>query len=187
MNTEGGVRYRVNDRDRIVFLDEGWDVFACANDGPDLTGANVLGRSLWDFISDATTRRLYETILGRVRRGLPARFPFRCDGTSRRRWLEMAISPLEAGAVEFSTRAVRWEEREPIPLLARKEVRSDELLRSCAWCNRVHVEREWEEVETAVQRLRLFELSRLPQLTHGICGPCLQNLMGTASQVNPDA
>ena len=47
----------------------------------------------------------------------------------------------------------------------------------CSWCKRVDVEGAWSDVEAAVQRLRLFELTSLPQITHGICEPCLGGML----------
>jgi hypothetical protein len=183
MNPQGEVRYRVNDRDEITYVDEGWGWFAQANDAPNLTGPQVLGRSLWDFISDATTHQLYRQVLDRVRLGFPVQFPLRCDGPSCRRWLEMSITSFEIGQIEFMTRLVRLEVREPVLLLAQVEARSNELLRACGWCNRVHIGDAWVEVENAIQQLRLFEWPRLPQLTHGICEMCFQTMMQTLDRM----
>ena len=52
------ILYRLNDRDEIVFVNDVWSEFATANDGRHLVPSQVLGRSLWDFITDLTTRQL---------------------------------------------------------------------------------------------------------------------------------
>ncbi len=33
---------------------------------------------------------------------------------------------------------------------------------------------EWEEIEIAVQKLKIFERAIVPQLTHGLCKFCYQ-------------
>jgi hypothetical protein len=63
-------------------------------------------------------------------------------------------------------------------LLASDSLRSTELLRSCGWCKRVDVGGgEWAEVEEAVVRLRLFDLPKLPLLTHGMCEGCQARML----------
>jgi hypothetical protein len=180
MRSEAGVRYRINRRDEITFVDDNWDAFANANDGAELVAHRVLGRVLWGFITDTVTRQLYQQIVARVRQGHEARLKLRCDGPSQRRYLEMTIRVMEADLVEFATRSLQLEERSPVALLARQSPRSNELLRACAWCNRFEVGTDvWAEVEVAVEQLKLFESAQLPRLTHGICPSCLAVAIST--------
>ena len=60
-------RYRVDARDRLVFVDPLWLAFARENGAADLTEQRVIGRSLWDFVADAETIRLYRELHARVR------------------------------------------------------------------------------------------------------------------------
>jgi hypothetical protein len=167
--------YRVNDRDEIVHVSEGWCAFARANHGPE----DVLHRPLWDFVADPTTRQLYRDVLAAVRGGRVIHFELRCDSPAIRRLLEMVISPADAGQVEFRTR-VLWEQpRPPAEMLGSDPSRSGELLRACGWCKLVNVGGEWVEVEQAVARLRLFDRPRLPMLTHGICDGCYARMIQT--------
>jgi len=176
------VRYAIDADDKICFVDDAWGLFAEANDGAELTRAAMLGRSLWDCISDHTTRTLYRQVIDRVRSGQLAEFTLRCDGPSCRRLLEMTITPAADGVVEFETRTISAEDRAPVPVLSRSTTRTVELLRMCAWCNQVNVGTggdEWVEVEEAMERLRIFEDGTAPQVTHGICEPCLARMMQT--------
>jgi hypothetical protein len=180
MNHEACVRYRINDRDEITFVNEAWDRFAEANDGGELAGDRVRGRILWNFISDKLTRQLYQQIVARVRQGHVAKFTLRCDSPSCRRHLEMTIRASGTDAIEFTTRSLRLEDRVPADLLTRATPRSADLLLSCAWCNRVNVGPDaWAEVEIAAERLKLFEFRRMPQLTHGICADCFGRMTDT--------
>lgn len=172
-----GVRYRINANDEIVFVDEAWLRFAAANDVEARFMNSVIGRSLWDFISDRSTRDLYKQIIGRVRDGGVAQFTLRCDGPTCRRVLEMVIHACENGEIEFATSAQQLTDRDHVALLDHRAMHSEALLRSCAWCNRIDVgNSNWVEVEEATDRLRLFELDVTPTLTHGICDDCLKSM-----------
>ena len=60
-------RYRVDATDRINWVDSWWLAFARENGASELTADSVIGRSLWDFVSGADTRRLFKAIHERVR------------------------------------------------------------------------------------------------------------------------
>jgi hypothetical protein len=168
----GDIRYRVNDRDELVFVNEAWAPFARAS-GDERTAAHgVLGRPLWEFIADPSTRQLYRDILARVRAGVPVRFTFRCDSPTRRRRMEMVVSAAPAGEVEFRSRILSEEGRPPQALFEPDRPHSGEFVRVCGWCKKVDVGGEWAEVEEAVAELGLFDRPVLPQLTHAICADC---------------
>jgi len=189
MSGEANVRYVINARDELSFVSDSWHRFAESNDSASLAESNVLGRSLWEFIADAPTRLLYKQMVARVRQGRLTRFTLRCDGPSCRRLLEMTISAGPEKAVEFETKVLRLEYREPVALLARNTTRSAELLQMCAWCNRINVgsgSSLWVEVEDATERLLLFERDRMPQLTHGICEACVEAMTSTLATEETD-
>ncbi|MCH8533210.1 MAG: hypothetical protein LAT65_20405 [Saccharospirillum sp.] len=190
MSNESIVRYRIDAEDNISFVGEGWSQFAEANDGAELVRPEILGQSLWNSITDPVTCHIYQKIVSRVRQGKLAKFTLRCDGPECRRLLEMKISAVSDGSVEFESRTMSVEDREPMALLSRKMPRSTELLRICAWCNRMDVglgSNDWVEVEVATERLHLFELERLPQLTHGMCDDCLESMTDTMDELETDA
>lgn len=182
MTDRGDIIYRVNDQDEIALVNEEWDRFAAANVGERFASAQVLQRSLWDFIIDPTTRELYRQVLKQIRQGRSLRFTFRCDSPTCRRLLEMHIAREEDGTVEFRTRTLSEVDRQSPILLESDIARSDELLRMCGWCKKVFVGDAWVEVEEAVVRLQLFEHTLLPSMTHGICEPCYQEMIETLAQ-----
>lgn len=190
MSNPLSVKYTIDAEDNICFVDQGWCQFAEENDGAELVGSMILGQSLWDHITDATTANLYRQIVSRVRKGKLARFSLRCDSPACRRLLEMTISARPDGLVEFETKVMHEEEREPVALLSRKITRSNDVLRLCAWCNRMdvgHGANNWMEVEDATKHLRLFEQGSVPQLTHGMCEECLASMMGTIDNMDANA
>lgn len=188
MAPEPDVHYQINHRDEIIFVDDAWDRFAATNEGTKLGSKDILGRPLWDFITDATTRQLYKQILARVRQGSVAGFTLRCDGPSRKRLLEMTIRAQGPGSVEFATHTLQVEDRPPVLLLVGGRKRSDDMVKVCSWCNRVKVARgEWAEIEVALETLKTFESSAMPQVTHGMCDTCLAAMTKTVGGMTAGA
>lgn len=171
------VVYRLNQQNEITFVNDEWNVFAVANDGVHLVRDKVLSRKLWDYISDPATGQLYVNLLKRVRAGRTTQYNYRCDSPSLRRFMTMDVTPLPDGGVEFRTRPVRLEPRDPQALLDSKTPRSDRLIEACGWCRKIRVGNEWLEVEAAVPALKLFEQDPMPMMTHGLCEAC-DRMMG---------
>jgi hypothetical protein len=172
--------YRIDGNGIIAQVGDSWRRFADENfGGPSCDPANVIGSSLLDIIHDTETRHLYETLFHWVReRGRPTTIPFRCDSPDRRRFLELEIVPLSNDAIEFRSRVIRTERREPVDLLNNKRECSDELVRICSMCKKIAVsETEWREVESAIAALKLFEKERMPRLSHGLCPTCFREAM----------
>ena len=179
MGLDTRVIYRIDALDRIVFVNEGWEQFARANDSSDFTAAKVLNRSLWDFINDRTTRYLYGEILRQVRSNKSMAFNFRCDSPQCRHYLEMTVTA-HADDVQFETRTLKIEPRDFQPILAHDASHSDELVVSCGWCKKIRTgDADWKEVEEAVVELNVFERESLPQITHGMCGDCFMQMSET--------
>jgi hypothetical protein len=178
--TSPNCTYWLDKDNRIIRVDNRWLAFAEENEGIDSCLPElVINRPLWDFIHDQETRHLYEIIIEKVRsRGKPLTIPFRCDSPSKRRYLELTISVLPGGELEFQSTLLKVESREPVELLRESTPRSDEHVRICSFCKKVALSKtEWVEVEEAVRRLGLFERTALPQLTHGACPACHRSIM----------
>ncbi|MEP7075666.1 MAG: hypothetical protein ABI878_07615 [Acidobacteriota bacterium] len=174
----GHIAYRINDEDVIVDVGGSWDEFASENDSPDIMAKNVLGRKIWDFISDETLRHLYSQIITKVRNGTAMKFDFRCDAPDERRYLRMSIEPATGGSVQFETRQIQVTPRPPSVEFAAGTAGTGATVIACSWCNRIRTdEEEWVELEDAVERLQLFAVNPRPTLSHGICGVCKTNVM----------
>ncbi len=96
-----------------------------------------------------------------------------------RRLLEMDVHSREDGTVEFRTRTVSEEPRQPLALQESGAAGSGELLRMCGWCKKVFFDGTWTEVEDVVGQLRLFHRPFLPPITHGVCEGCYQEMIKT--------
>ena len=175
--------YVINADDKIDGVSSEWLQFARENQASHLNAETVIGRSLFEFMSNEETRHLYGMILERVRQSeSEVVLSFRCDGPSVRRYMELDVSPMAGGHVQFRSWVVREEERETVPLFDSLSWRSEEFLMVCSWCKRVEVEADWLEVEDAVERRELFSQTRLPQISHGICPECSTQLRRQVKQ-----
>jgi hypothetical protein len=175
---ERSFTYRIDDADRLTFVASEWLDFARENEATSLSSEAITGQSLFSFIGDPETRHLYRIIIDRVRQSRSgAVLPFRCDGPGVRRFMELHITPLPKGAVEFEGRLIREETREVVPLLDPSVARSDEVVVACSWCKRIDVDGIWMEVEDAVRRMGLFNRSSLPRISHGICNDCAKHFL----------
>src|SRR5262252_7273062 len=93
LHTSGTLSYWVALDGTLARLSDAWDTFAVENNAPELVATRVVGRSLWDFVHDTTTRNLYARMIAGVRVGRTYRFPLRCDAPQFRRRLEMSLEP----------------------------------------------------------------------------------------------
>ena len=169
------VHYRLDAANRILSVNEAWDAFALRNDGEHLVGAAIVGQSLFDFITDPTTRQLYHTMLDRVReRRSPLMVHFRCDAPGRRREMVLEIRPADdETSVELVARTLHVDDRTTVALIDANAPRDGRILRMCGWCKRVHLPTNaWVEVEEAIAPLGIFAGTTVPQLSHGICEQC---------------
>jgi len=171
------ITYAIDRVDDITAVGESWDTFVDANDGT-TQAADTVGRSLWDFVSHDTTRHVYRDLIARVRTGKRLAFSYRCDSPTRRRFMRMTMSPGPDGTVTFNSEVLRTEPR-VAPLVAiSPEIQTGDLLRVCGWCKRVAVtDKEWVEVEMAVDRLRILADDPPVGVTHGMCPACFTRVM----------
>ncbi|MCG6895814.1 MAG: PAS domain-containing protein [Thiocapsa sp.] len=169
--------HRIDSDGRISFVNDAWLVFAEQNGWP-VTAAQVIGSPLMQQIADLETRHIYQLLIDSIRGGgRQARFLYRCDSPDRRRLMEMRVSGRAPGQVEFRSRVLRLEPREPVALLdPRHQNRSSDILTVCSWCKAVLAEQTWVEVEQAVRRLAILTERALPRISHGICPGCSERM-----------
>ena len=176
-------RYCIDAQDRITEVSENWDAFARANAAASNTLAGaVVGRPLWSFIAGEETEHLFRLIAAHVRKsGATLTIPIRCDSPDCRRCLSLSLRGLPDDEMVFESRVDRIEMRAPIDMLDARFDRSAELMRICSFCKKIASrEDEWIEIEAAVRQFRLFEATRLPMLTHGVCPVCYLDMLTAA-------
>jgi len=171
--------YIVDEQDRIVRLCDNWLYFAECNGGGETCHPNmVMNKPIWDFIEGGEATHLYQVMLKRIRasnRGL--KFSFRCDSPDKRRFLELAIEPLNT-FLRFTTYIMREESRDPVVILDASISRSQDCVKMCSVCKKIKVDADsWAEVESAITNLKLFERPQMPAISHGVCGDCFKVMM----------
>ncbi|HTH52286.1 MAG TPA: hypothetical protein VL501_10165 [Pyrinomonadaceae bacterium] len=186
MKTREPIVYRVNGDDEITFVNTAWDSAALERGDHRVLSAEVLGKPLSNFISDPTTRELFDRIIVAARRGNRVEFQYRCDLPDERRVMKMSIRKLGGdGDVEFVSTLVSSEPRPSQAIFEELEHRTDEFLKICGWCQKVNVDQDlWLEVEEAVEALGLFKKDRLPDISHGICPACYAHLIVEIRQLS---
>jgi len=165
--------YHLDRDDRIVHVSAGFAAFATENGGEQLLN-DIVGRSIWQYVSGVHTRSLYADMFEQVRaRGREVSLPFRCDSPAVRRYMTLVISPLDGRGLRIVARLDRMEQREPVRLLDPRVPRSGPAIEGCSLCRRMVVpDAGWVSVEQAVARLRLFDEAQMPPITHGVCPAC---------------
>ena len=177
----------VDKNDFILSVSENWRSFSEENFGAETCSPeNAVGSSLWDHIRDPETKHVYEIIIQKVRRyKRQATFSFRCDSPAERRFLELSVIPMKDGTIEFESRIIRTELRKPVELLKTDIKRSDNFIKICSMCKKIAIsEMQWEEVEIAIQKLKLFDKDVLPQFTHGVCRSCYDATMAELDRLS---
>jgi hypothetical protein len=170
--------HRIDGDGRICSVNQAWLDFAVENDW-DVDKARLLGSDLMASISDLQTRHVYGLLINRVRDSRrSAHFRYRCDSPDCLRLMEMRMHyDATLDQVEFRSRALSIERREPIAVLdTRRLQRSSQTLSVCSWCKAVQMAQAWVELEQAVVRLGLFAADALPRISHGICPDCSKRL-----------
>ena len=163
---------------RICYVNDAWLVFAAEN-GWNISVSQVLGSMLMQQIADAETRHVYKLLIdSAAKRGRKVHFNFRCDSPDYRRLMEMSINyDRTLDLVEYRSRVIKLEEREPVKLMDTSIInRSGEALKVCGWCKAVWVNQAWMEVEKAVEQLGILETTILPPISHGICLSCSERM-----------
>jgi len=173
-NVDSCVTYYIDKENRLTFVDDKWYEFALDNKAAQLTRPVVVNKSLFSFISDESTIHLYKMLIERIRKEQETLgFAFRCDSPDRRRFMEMVLFPLSNNSVGFRSCIIKEELRKTVALLDAGGVRSGDLLKICSWCKKIELDHSvWVEVEQAVESLGLFNVVKLPYLTHGMCPSC---------------
>ncbi len=173
------VIYKIDANDRIVSVNDEWIAFALENAGDRLLPTEIEGKTIWEFICDATTTLIYQAMIHKVRLGSPAiRFSFRCDSSDRRRLMQMEISLTSSNVVRFRCTPLAIQQRPPVNILDVSAPRSEEALVVCGWCKQFRTpDKGWLEIEAAVEHMDLFHRDLFPELSHGMCSMCYASTM----------
>jgi hypothetical protein len=170
------VTYEIDALDIICAVGDSWRPFAIANLAPELANG-VIGRSLWNFVTEQVTQQVYRDLIERAKAGFAVSFSYRCDAPRLRRFMRMTMTGTAEGGVLFDSLTLNTEPRVAPLLLPVEAAPGARMLRSCSWCKRIAVGERWEEAEVAVECLGLFAGDPMPMLTHAMCPDCIERVM----------
>lgn len=178
MSDSSTITYVIDAEGMLISVCSNWEQFAEGNGGRGLKKEEILGRSLWSFIDDQPTRQLYQDILTHVRSGAATELILRCDAPDERRLLQVTLTPLSEGKVEFRARVISRKSRPVQRLLDRSTPRTSSRLMFCSWCDRFHLKSDrWVEVEDAVAKLGLEDAPELPRIKPVVCPACYTKIV----------
>ncbi len=174
--TEVVYRYSVDKDDRIASVDEWWLAFARENGAAQLDRASILGRQLWEFISDQPTRSLYQEIHSHVRAtGNAIDVPFRCDSPMLQRFMQLRITRHTGQQLLYESRLIRVVPQKRLAVLDPKRDRAESFLTICSMCKRSLIEPDgWLDLQSISLQLRMFDQQKVPQLRYTLCPQCSQ-------------
>lgn len=179
------ISYRLDAADRLIAVGGSWEKFAQENEGAGAMPVRVLGRSLWDFVTDPSLQELYRRLMKDVRAGRSVRFRCRCDAPAERRVfaIEIKLAAPQPGEVEYITELVAVQPRPSVSWLEGHQSRGPNLVPICSWCSRVRLpDGLWVAIEQAMEKYEDLLGDRVPGLTHGICEDCLSEMNGSLNR-----
>ena len=173
-------RYRVDASDIIVEEDQCWLAFAKENNTIDLDEPSVVGKSLWSFIADYATQKLYKEIHRFVRvTGNPITVPFRCDSPTLKRYMQLTITQRENQRLAYESILLRAVPSRRLSVFDPSEERSAAFLTMCSFCKRSLIEPAgWLEMENIAIKLRMYRKQTVPELRYTVCPECEDQLGG---------
>lgn len=173
--------YLLDDQDQFVHVNDAWNRFAQENGGTALLRPEILGKSIWNYICDATTITLYRKLFQKARAHGSVCLTLRCDAPHLRRTIALTLRKCQK-TLEMRSHTLSESPRPAIAALGPAPQHSNHLVRMCGWCNQIQLESgAWVEIEDAIKQLRIFHEPLLPQMTHGICQSCLEKVEKTLS------
>jgi len=175
--TEGKpVRYWIDALDRLVEVNDAWNIFAVENGAAELTRDRVLGQPIWRYVSDQTTQELYRSLIAVARESKHIEFVYRCDTPALKRLMQMTIIPEDSRVVCFQSAVASVTVQKQLALWDPRPVRSGGAIRTCSWCKRLEIGGRWTELDTAVDVLGLFTEAPLPPVTQVTCPSCYESI-----------
>jgi hypothetical protein len=140
--------YWLDADDRIIHVSRSWDPFARENGGDQALAAQVVGRSIHEFVADDPTRMWIQAVLSLARtRGTAVERPYRCDSPTERRFMSMTVIPEQGGKLRVDHVLLATEPRiRPVTIRPAAAAVPDLAMR-CSICGRVKTDGEWREAD----------------------------------------
>ncbi|MEM9318784.1 MAG: hypothetical protein AAGA70_07225 [Pseudomonadota bacterium] len=133
--------YTVDAQDTFTEFGAAWDEHAQADGRAELSGASMIGKSLWDIFSADGTKEFYQNAITQVRRtGAPFATSTACSTANELRRCNMTFRLAEAEAVRCEMSEVLRVRKPYHPFLETAPSQAQTLFPLCTFCERVEVE-----------------------------------------------
>lgn len=167
--------YEVDRNDIIVALSDDWDATINDHHDPKLLSRSLIGKPLSDFISGDVSMMFTETMIASARvQQKPIIKPYRCDSPTRKRRMQMILTPFLEGHVRVEHQQVTetpWQH--PMHMRTVGTRQRVGKIKRCSMCNNLLDGEAWvtqdayfaNHIQTNPESLAVF---------YGICPNCSQ-------------
>lgn len=169
-------KYWLDFKDRIIRTNLIWDNFAEDNEGGDRSFSDeIIGKSLFSFISGDATKMYISTMIQRVRlTNKMLDIDYRCDSPEMKRFMRMKIVPEGEGVIRVEN-LMEKEEPQKKPVRFTDSNRKT-IIKKCSMCQKVNSNNEWLEADE-IENIELFaEGGEEVPVIYTVCNSCNRNL-----------
>ena len=178
------IRYTIDGADIITSTGGAFDVFAAANDAPEL---QVVGRPIWEFLGTEIMNTVYKNLFAAVRSSSkPVNITFRCDSKDTLRFMNMHIQPEQQNALLITSSTMKTVPRARILASEILYRGVKDGLPMCSHCNKIYVDalEAWLEIDAAVAA---GLISDNLSVSFDLCQECQKTFKSTTAQLSCQA
>ncbi len=166
------VEFLIDDQDRLIGVNREFVRFANENDWP-TSRADVLGTTLWEHVQGRQVAALNRMLVSAARSGgKEITLPMRCDSPTKKRLLDISLTPRVGGQVRLASRPRQIEPRPYQPLFVPASCKGPGEVDGCSWCSRFAPAGAWLEAEEAAALIGIFRGVPVPRIKYTICDRC---------------
>ena len=166
--------YRVKPDGTILDIEGPWDQFAVQNYGLRLMRSEIMGKNLFNYITNSEIQDIYRSFHFLLERN-PERvlsFPYRCDSPGYRRDMNMELSKVE-DSIQYVSTIVKLHKYDS-DYYVDYGSRSGIIINMCSWCKKIKLADEpqmWYPLEQIFSKV-----SQSYQISHSICPDCSDSI-----------
>jgi len=173
MNTEiPTTTYWLDKEYRVTRVSPEWDDFAKLNNGENITSEKVVGKLIFDYITDDTTRMWLETILllAKVTQKTFER-PYRCDSPDLKRFMKLRVTTDEHNEIRLEHIVLSTEKRyRNITFEYKKDFMSIPYIR-CSICGFIKSDNKWSEPDELIKKEATIKTHEF-KVIYSVCESC---------------
>jgi hypothetical protein len=168
------VALRIDAEGGVELVDDRWNAFVAGRRVAALTPIDD-GAPFRSAIEGGDAAALYDRILERARRGHSVDVDVIAMSATERMRLVLRVAPDGHGAIDLGLRTIHRRRTLPVPLFDPDSERSDESVKSCAFCQRIFGF-SWEEAHSSLRQLRIEADEPQPLLRSAVCDDCERSI-----------